>query len=91
MYPQDVFSSFIEKCPTEFYCIFNSISLYISLPFYRMAIKELVAFQAAFNTEQLVRLGAIALFLRGKVTGSVKVTTPLVPSLQFTDLHSFNN
>jgi hypothetical protein len=62
MYPHDVFNSFIEKCPTKFYCIFNSISLYISLQFYRMAFKELVAFQAAFNTQQFERLGAIALF-----------------------------
>jgi len=56
-----------------------------------MAIKELVAFQAAFNTQQLTRLGAIALFPGGKVAGSVKVTIPLVPSLQFTDLQSFKN
>ena len=41
------FSSFTETRSTEFYCIFNSISLYISLQFYRMAIKELVVFQAA--------------------------------------------
>jgi len=91
MYPHDVFNSFIEKRPTEFYCIFNSISLYISLQFYRMAIRVLAAFQAAFNTQQLVRLGAIALFPGGKVAGSVKVTTPPAPSLQFTELHSFKN
>jgi len=56
-----------------------------------MAIRVLAAFQAAFNTQQLVRLGAIALFPGGKVAGSVKVTTPPAPSLQFTELHSFKN
>lgn len=34
-----------------------------------MAFKELVAFQAAFNTQQFVGLGAIALFPGGKVAG----------------------
>ena len=71
MYPHDVFNRFIEKRHTEFYCIFNSISLYISLQFYRMAITVLVAFQAAFNTHQLMKLGATALFPGSKVAGSV--------------------
>jgi hypothetical protein len=86
-----MFSTVSLKNTLQFYCIFNSISLYISLQFYRMAIRVLVAFQAAFDTQQLVRLGAIALFPGDKVAGSVRVTTPLVPSLQFTDLHSFKN
>jgi hypothetical protein len=57
-----MFSTVALKNVLEFYCIFNNISLYISLLFYRMAINVFVAFQAAFSTHQLIRLGATAPF-----------------------------
>ena len=81
MYPHGVFK-FHWNAPYRVLLCINSISL----QFYTTAIKELVAFQAAFKHSAAYEVG-----WGSKVAGSVKVTTPLVPSLQFTDLQSFKN
>jgi hypothetical protein len=79
MHPHGIFGTgSLKNVLTEFYCIFNIISLYTSLQFYRMAIKVFVTFQAAFNTCPADETGCHCPFPGGKVARAVKLTTPLV-------------